>query len=115
MYLRGSSFKSLIATIVLDNQAQQRPGDRYFLFSRSGKVIGFGLPYPLDPRKTSVIKPVGLGDPTKSGFRDVVQGDDRGDRWDLSAVICEARATAVAGNISVPGESIKTTHRCHPL
>jgi hypothetical protein len=51
--------------------------------------FGIGLACVLDPGESSVITSVGLGDPAKSGFRKVVQGDDRGGGWDLSVVICE--------------------------
>jgi hypothetical protein len=50
----------------------------------------FGIAYPFDPGKSSVITSVGLGDPVKSGCWEVVHGDDRGGGRDLSAVICEA-------------------------
>jgi hypothetical protein len=59
--------------------------------------LEFGFPYPSDPRKSSVITSVGLGDPAKSGFWEAVHGDDRGGGWDLSVVVREASGVAFAG------------------
>ena len=38
--------------------------------------FGFGFAYPVDRGKPSVIRLVELGDPAKSGFWEVVHGDD---------------------------------------
>jgi hypothetical protein len=50
---------------------------------------GFGLPYPVDPGDSYVITSPGNEDPAISGFSNTVQGNDRGDGWDLSVVNCE--------------------------
>ena len=49
-----------------------------------------GRPYALDPMKTSVITSVGRGCPVESGLWKVMQGDDRGDDWNLSVMNCDA-------------------------
>jgi hypothetical protein len=49
----------------------------------------------------------GLGEPVKPGLRDVTHGDDRGDNWNLSSMICEARGCAISDfqiqNWQLPG------------
>ena len=45
-----------------------------------------GIPYALDPRKTSVITSVGRGDPMGLGLWKVLLSDDRGDDWNLSVM-----------------------------
>ena len=49
-----------------------------------------GIPCALDPMKTSVITSVGRGCPVESGLWKVMQGDDRGDDWNLSVMNCVA-------------------------
>jgi len=60
-------------------------------FVSSGLLPGeLGIPYALDPRNTSVITSVGRGDPMGLGLWKVMQGDDRGDDWNLSVMNCDA-------------------------